>query len=124
VNGGPATVFVIDDDESVRKALLRMLRTAGWSACAFATAEEFLQSGGPCPSACLVLDVRMPGMSGLELKRLLDERSLRVPVIFITGCQDEHLREQAVRAGAAGFLTKPFDDQSLLDAVSGALAGG
>jgi FixJ family two-component response regulator len=124
VSADAATVFVIDDDESVRKALLRLLRSAGWSACGFATAEEFLDAGDPCPGACLVLDVRMPGMSGLELKQLLDQRVHRPPVIFITGCHDEHLRQQAVRAGAAGFLTKPFDDQSLLDAVSGALAGG
>jgi FixJ family two-component response regulator len=115
------TVFIIDDDESVRRALTRLMRSAGLVAESFATAEEFLRrAGGPTPD-CLILDVHLPGLSGLELQERLTAGGRDVPVVFITAYAEEAAREQAMRAGAIAFLAKPFEEQALLDAVAIAL---
>ncbi len=114
-------VAVIDDDGSVRKALGRLLRSAGLSVQTFASAEDYLQAGPA--AACLILDQRLPGLSGLELfRRLLDE-GRPVATVFITGQDSEPTRREALAAGAVAFLLKPFDDEVLLRAVSGAVTG-
>jgi FixJ family two-component response regulator len=114
-------VAIIDDDELVRGALQGLLREAGLSARAFASAEEFLRSGAQHVSSCLIVDVRIPGMSGLDLQARLDTEQIRIPVIFITAHGGERMRMQALRAGAADFLAKPFDDEVLLRSVRAAL---
>ena len=114
-------VAIVDDDELVRGALQGMLKEAGLPARAFASAEEFLRSGAQHESSCLIVDVRMPGMSGLELQARLEEEQIRTPIIFITAHGDERMRKQALRSGAADFLTKPFDDEVLLRSVRAAL---
>ena len=115
------TVFIIEDDDSVRRSLLRLMRSAGRNAQGFATAEEFLQFSGLAVPGCLLLDVHLPGMSGLELQELLLSEGRQVPVVFITAYVDERVRERALRAGAVAFLQKPFEEQALLDAVARAL---
>jgi FixJ family two-component response regulator len=114
-------VSVIDDDESCRTALKEMLRSAGLSALVFASAEDFLQSGQQRRTACLITDIRMPGMSGLELQAKLNADHFRIPTIFITAHGDEKMRMHALRAGAVEFLAKPFDDEVLLEKVQAAL---
>ena len=114
-------VTVIDDDESCRTALKEMLRSAGLSAVAFASAEDFLKSGQQRQTGCLIADIRMPGMSGLELQANLNADRCRIPTIFITAHGDEKKRMQALRAGAVEFLAKPFDDEVLLEKVRAAL---
>ena len=114
-------VAVIDDDESCRTALKEMLRSAGLSALAFASAEDFLESGQQRQTGCLISDIRMPGMSGLELQAKLNADRCRIPTIFITAHGDEKMRMQALRAGAVEFLAKPFDDEALLERVRTAL---
>lgn len=118
---GP-TISVIDDDESVRKAVRRLIRSAGWDAEAFASAEEFLAAAGRRTPACLILDVRMRGMSGLELQRRLASSARPIPIVFITAHEDEAARRAALEAGAVDFLQKPFDDRVLLDSVAQAVA--
>jgi FixJ family two-component response regulator len=116
-----ANVFVVDDDQSVREALDSLFRSTGLKVQAFASAQEFLQSEKPeCPS-CLVLDVRMPGLSGLDLQREMAESEINIPIIFITGHGDIPMTVQAMKAGAVEFLTKPFREQDLLDAVGQAI---
>jgi FixJ family two-component response regulator len=118
----PVLVAVVDDDELMRGALQGLLREAGLPARAFVSAEEFLGAGAHHLSSCLITDVRMPGMSGLDLQARLNAEKVRIPVIFITAHgSDERTRTQALRAGAAGFLAKPFDDEVLLKAVRAAL---
>jgi len=114
-------VTIVDDDESVRSALQGLMKVAGLPARAFASAEEFLESGQQHQTACLIADIRMPGMSGLELQAELNAESCRVPIIFITAHGDAKMRMQALRAGAVEFLAKPFDDEALLDSVRAAL---
>jgi FixJ family two-component response regulator len=114
-------VAVIDDDESVRTALKEMLRSAGLSTLAFASAEDFLNSGQQKQMGCLIADIRMPGMSGLELQAKLNADRFRIPTIFITAHGDEKMRMHALRAGAVEFLAKPFDDEALLEKVRAAL---
>src|SRR5207302_3974122 len=116
------TTVLIDDDESVRKALGRLLRSAGMTVLGFATAEEFLQTAPPPAPDCLILDVHLPGLSGLELQKRLAAEGCDVPVVFITAFADDTAREQALRAGALAFLQKPFEEQLLLDAVNQAVA--
>jgi FixJ family two-component response regulator len=113
---------VVDDDPSIRRALRRLLASAGLEARLFASAEEFLESSIPDTAACVIVDVRMPGMSGLELQRALHEVGNPVAVILITGYADDLARRRGLEAGAIGFLSKPFDNQDLLDAVTRALA--
>jgi len=117
----PKLVAIVDDDELIRGALHGLMKEAGFPALAFASAEEFLNSGQQEHTACLIADIRMPGMSGLDLQSRLNERQYRIPIIFITALGDEKMRMQALRAGAVEFLTKPFDDEVLLDSVRAAL---
>jgi FixJ family two-component response regulator len=114
-------VFVVDDDVSVRESLKNLFRSVGLNVNTFATAHEFLASKRPDAPGCLILDVRLPGLSGLDLQRQLGEADIQIPVIFITGHGDIPMSVQAMKAGAAEFLTKPFRDQDLLDAVQQAI---
>ncbi len=115
------TAFLVDDDDSVRRALQRLLRSAGLGVEAFATAEEFLRSERRPGAGCLVLDQHLPGMSGLELWERLRAEGCALPVVFISAYEDVHVRDAALRAGAIAFLQKPFEERELLDAVSRAL---
>ena len=114
-------VFVIDDDPSVRQAVESLIRSVGMHVQTFASAQEFMASNRPDAPSCLVLDVRMPGLSGLDLQRELSNSGFRIPIIFITGHGDIPMSVRAMKAGAVEFLTKPFRDQDLLDAISQAL---
>ncbi len=117
----PKLVAILDDDELMRGALQGLLKAVGLPAEAFVSAEDFLNSGQQHQVACLIADIRMPGMSGLELQAKLNAERCRIPIIFITAHGDEKLRMQALRAGAVEFLAKPFDDEVLLDRVRAAL---
>src|SRR6202140_4546944 len=110
-------VAIVDDDDLMRSALQGMLKSVGLSSQAFASAEEFLKSGQQHRTACLIADIRMPGMSGLELQAKLNAEHCRIPTIFITAHGDTKMRLQALRAGALEFLAKPFDDEVLLESV-------
>jgi FixJ family two-component response regulator len=114
-------VAIVDDDDSMRSALQGLLKAVGLAAQAFASAEEFLKSGQQCQTACLIADIRMPGMSGLELQAKLNAEHCRIPTIFITAHGDEKMRMQALRAGAVEFMAKPFNDEALLESVRAAL---
>lgn len=114
-------VSVVDDDESVRESLPDLLREFGFDASAFSSAEEFLSSGTLGQTKCLLLDIAMPGMSGLDLQQELRRRRESIPIIFITGQKDEVSREQAFQQGAVQFLYKPFSDTALLDALNSAV---
>jgi len=116
------TVFVIDDDRAVRHALERLLRSAGFKARTFASADAFLKAGCPAENACVVADVRMQGMSGLALQRELRKAGSPLPIIFVTAQDTEETRTEAVRAGAVALFVKPVDDQALLDAIHWALS--
>lgn len=115
------TVVVIEDDESYRGAVQRLLKSAGISAQCFGCAEDFLNSGLQNETRCLIADIRMPGMSGLDLQSRLNSDHYSIPTIFITAHGDEKMRLQAMRAGAVKFLMKPFDSDTLLEAVRVAL---
>ena len=115
------TVLVIDDDELVRAAIRGMLKSVGLRSETFATPQEFLQSKRPDGPSCLVLDVRLPGASGLDFQRELADAGVRIPIIFITGHGDIPMTVKAMKSGAIEFLTKPFRDQDLLDAIHQAL---
>lgn len=121
MNNVDAIVFVIDDDESIREALKSLIRSVGLRVETFASAKHFLESQRPDLPACLILDVRMPGLSGLDLQRDLTEANIHIPIIFITGHGDIPMSVRAMKAGALEFLTKPFRDQDLLDAIQQAL---
>jgi FixJ family two-component response regulator len=114
-------VAIIDDDDLMRGALQGLLKEAGFTARAFGSAEEFLSSDEHQHAACLIADIRMPGMSGLDLQARLNAREIRIPTIFITAHGDARMRMQALRAGAVEFLTKPFDDEVLVDSVRAAM---
>jgi len=114
-------VAVVDDDESWRAALQRLLRSEGFPVQAFASAEDFLKSGQQHETGCLITDIRMPGMSGLELQAKLNADHRAIPTIFISAHGDEKMRLQAMRGGAVKFLAKPFDDAILLESVRTAL---
>src|SRR2546425_5409271 len=114
-------VAIVDDDDLMRSALQGLLKAVGLPAQAFASAEEFLKSDERHQIACLIADIRMPGMSGLELQAQLNNERCRIPIIFITAHGDEKMRMQALRAGAVEFLAKPFDDEVLLESVRAAL---
>ena len=117
-------VAIVDDDELMRGALQGLLKQAGVPARAFASAEEFLDSGATHFCSCLIADIRMAGLSGLDLQAKLNRERIRIPVIFVTAHGDERLRTQAMSSGAVGFLPKPFDDVELLQTVRGALSVG
>ena len=114
-------VFIIDDDPSVRRSIQDLLSSVELQSKAFATPQEFLDSKGPDRPSCLVLDVRLPGMNGLEFQRQLAEAGIPIPIIFITGHGDIPMTVRAMKSGAVEFLTKPFDDQELLEAIDQAL---
>jgi len=114
-------VAIVDDDDSMRSALHGLLQSADLPAQAFASAEEFLNSGQQHQISCLIADIRMPGMSGLELQAQLNADRCRIPIIFITAHGDEKMRMQALRAGAVEFMAKPFNDEALLESVRAAL---
>jgi FixJ family two-component response regulator len=116
-----AMIFVVDDDASMREALQRLLRSVGLPVTTFASAREFLHHRGADVPGCLVLDVRLPGLSGLDLQHELAAAPIDLPIIFITGYGDIPMTVQAMKAGAVEFLTKPFRDQDLLDAIQQAL---
>jgi FixJ family two-component response regulator len=117
----PQSVFVVDDDDAVRDSLRLLLKSAGMACEVFASAQEFLSTYEPSRPGCLVLDVRMPGMSGLEMQHELNLRGAMIPVIFITGHGDIPMAVEAMQHGAFDFLQKPFRDQELLDRVQRAL---
>jgi FixJ family two-component response regulator len=121
IQGKAQMVAIVDDDDLMRTALLGLLKSAGLLAQAFASADEFLKSGHQQNTACLITDIRMPGMSGLELQAQLNADHCRIPTIFITAHGDAKMRMQAMRAGAVEFLAKPFDDEALLESVRAAL---
>jgi FixJ family two-component response regulator len=114
-------VAVVDDDDSFRAALQRLLRSAGFTVRSFASAEEFLASGQLNEAGCLIADIRMPGMSGLDLQAKLNADRCPIPTIFVTAHGDEKMRLQAMRGGAVKFLAKRFDDAILLESVRAAL---
>lgn len=121
-NSLPSLIHVVDDDASLRRALVFLLESTGWRAAAYDSAEAFLAGWSePCVPGCLVLDVRMPLMSGLELLGVLNDRGIRLPVIFLTGHADVSMAIQAMKLGASDFIEKPFKDQALLDAVGNAV---
>jgi FixJ family two-component response regulator len=117
MNRTDATIFIVDDDPSVRKSLLRLVRSAGWQAETFASAREFLARAAFSRTGCVILDVRMPGMTGPELRDLMDEQAISLPVIFLTGHGDVPTGVDAMKKGAVDFLQKPVDDEALLQAI-------
>ena len=121
MTGGAPVVFVIDDDPSVRSSLKFLLSTVGLQVESFDSADSFLHKKPPDAPSCLVLDVRMPGLSGLDFQHELATRHIHIPVVFLTGHGDIPMTVRAMKAGAVEFLTKPFRDQDLLDAVRVAL---
>jgi FixJ family two-component response regulator len=121
IQGKTNLVAIVDDDDLMRSALQGLLKAVGLPARAFASAEEFLMSGQQHETACLIADIRMPGISGLELQAKLNAEHCRIPTIFITAHGDEKMRRQALRAGAVEFMAKPFDDEVLLESVRAAL---
>jgi FixJ family two-component response regulator len=117
----PKMVAVVEDDESYRLAMQRLLKSAGFSVQSFACAEDFLNSGWQNEAGCLIADIRMPGMSGLDLQARLNADHCPIPIIFVTAHGDEKMRLQAMRGGAVKFLAKPFDGAILLEGVRAAV---
>ena len=122
-NSNAKLVAIVDDDRSVQSAVKDLMESAGLSARCFGSAEEFLEWNQRNQTACLVLDVRMPGMSGLELQTKLNAEGSSIPIIFITAHGEAKMKMQAMTAGAVGFLSKPFDHEVLLEKVRPALKG-
>ena len=116
-------ISVVDDDASVRSATVDLLASAGFVCEAFASAETYLESDAAARTSCLILDVRMPGLNGLELQRLLTDQGRVVPIIFITSFPDERVRRQAIKAGAICYLSKPYSEEELLSCICLALDG-
>ena len=114
-------VAIVDDDQSMRGALQGLLKAVGVPSQAYASAEEFLNSGQQHQAACLITDIRMPGISGLQLQARLNAEHCRIPTIFVTAHDDAQLRMRTLRAGAVEFFAKPFDDEALLETVRAAL---
>ncbi len=115
------TVFVIDDDAATRSSLDSVLRSVGYNVSLFDSGTRFLENASPCEYGCIILDVRLPGASGLEIQKRLIERNIKMPTIFITGHGDIAMAVQAMKLGAIEFLTKPFRDQEILDAIGRAV---
>jgi FixJ family two-component response regulator len=113
--------MIVDDDESMRRAARRLIKSSGFAVETFASAEDFLASGRLDATACLVLDVQMPGLNGLELQSRLIAEGCQIPIVFVTAYNDENAREQALRAGAVGYLVKPFEEADLLNGINLAL---
>ena len=118
----PPQIYIVDDDASVRRAMERLIRSAGMEVQAFASAQEFLDFEYSNQNACMIVDIKLQGMNGLELQNELSARGSDLPIIFITGFDSPEIREQAKKAGAAGYFRKPLDDQALLDTIQWALA--
>ena len=118
---GAVLISIVDDDESIRKGLGRLFRSVGFDVDGFASAEEFLNSGDLQRSSCLILDLRMPGMSGLELQSRLAAGHCQIPIIFLSAHRDEQSRAQALKAGAIDFVSKPFNEASLIRDVNKAV---
>ena len=118
------SICVVDDDASVRRALRRLIRSFGFCIATFASGDEFLDTVAAYIPACLILDVRMPGLNGLDLQDHLSASGYQIPIIFITAHEDPQASERAMRAGAVDFLYKPFSDQALLEAINTALEKG
>ena len=116
-------VYVVDDDEDVRRALARLIRSAGMDVRVFASGEEFLEAAPPPEHACLVLDIRMHGMSGMDLHRELIRRGPNIPVIYVTAHDSQEARSEAHSIGAVGYFRKPVDGSALLDAIAWAVSG-
>jgi FixJ family two-component response regulator len=114
-------ISIVDDDEAIRRSLDNLVRSAGLRACGFSSAEAFLESNQLSETDCLILDVRIPGMSGLELQRRLAATNSDVPIIFMTAHESGNQRAQALETGAVAFLNKPFDEGDLLSAIDTAL---
>ncbi len=114
-------ISIVDDDESMREATKGLVRSLGYRAATFASAEEFLQSDSIDSTSCLIADVQMPGLSGIDLQRRLIAQGTRMPTIFITAFPEESTRARAMKAGAAGFLGKPFSEESLVRCLDSAL---
>jgi FixJ family two-component response regulator len=121
ISVAPSTVFIIDDDESIRASIQGLLKSVGLRSESFPSAQEFLRSGAAASPGCLVLDVRLPGLNGLDFQQQLAEAGVEIPIIFITGHGDIPMSVRAMKSGAVEFLTKPFRDQDLLDAIHQAL---
>lgn len=121
VNAGTATVVIVDDDTSVREALTDLFNSVGLQTLTFGSAAEFLKASLPDGPSCLVLDIRMPGVSGLDFQDHLARTNVNVPVVIVTGHGDIPMSVRAMKAGAVDFLTKPFRDQDMLDAVTKAI---
>ena len=117
-------ISVVDDDDSVRESLGGLIRSVGFAVKVFASAEEFLNSDHLRNTDCLILDVRMPGMNGLELQRQLAATDRKIPVIFITAHGDDEVRSRALNGGAVDYLLKPFSEEALLNAIDAALKSG
>src|SRR5262245_61068032 len=124
MNEGIPFVCVVDDDSSMRESLRNLIRSAGLNVQTFASAQEFLRTPRPDAPSCLVLDVQLPGLSGLELQQELAQMNVQIPIIFITGHGDIPMTVRAMKAGASEFLTKPFRDEDLLNAVEQAVTRG
>ena len=116
-----ALISIVDDDESIRESTKGFVRSLGYEAAAFASAEEFLQSDSVGSTSCLITDVQMPGLSGIDLQRGLIAQGVQMPTIFITAFPEEEARARAMNAGALGYLSKPFSEDSLLSCLSTAL---
>ena len=114
-------ISIVDDDEPVREAIKRLLRSIGYNACTFASADEFLKSEQVHDTSCIITDLQMPGLSGIDLQDILIARGHRAPIIFITGYPDEDVRARAMKAGAVGFLSKPINHDHLVGCLANAL---
>ena len=124
LHDGNALIATVDDDEAVRSSISSLVRSVGYRCIGFDSAEAFLESEGLCNTDCALLDIRMPGMDGLDLHSTLGEMKCEIPVIYVTGSSEAGLRERAFRQGAVAYLAKPFGDEDLLDAIDRALCGG
>jgi FixJ family two-component response regulator len=117
-------ISIIDDDVSVRSSLRSLVRSLGLGACTFASAEEFLDSSHQDDTSCLITDLQMPGLSGIELQRLLLAQGRQIPIIFVTAFPEDRMRARAMEWGALGFLSKPFESQTLIELIDKALETG
>jgi FixJ family two-component response regulator len=120
----PPTISIIDDDESMRCAMKSLVASLGLDAYTFASAEEFLQSPHLDDTSCLITDLQMPGMNGIELQKLLLAQGRRIPIILVTAFPEERMRTRAIEAGALGFLSKPFETQTLIDLIDKVIETG
>jgi len=118
----PPVIFVVDDDKSVRDAIRRLLLSLDISIRSYASAEEFLDDTAPGTRGCLILDMRLPGMSGTQLQRHLNKQEWKLPIVFVTAYDDDDARESSLRLGALSYLLKPFDRQEFLASVNAAIA--